>query len=234
MIQHFIFCRRLAASIEVIQARRLVSWAQNNSATPTPTSVCSSPVSTCSTPSAASPSTASTTSTSSSPGGSTSFQPDWADNLQIPWQKLPEELLQSLERQKRHSPRLRREIRIVVSEMMKVCNNPTKRNTTEKRMVAKYPKPLQNVFEGDVGSGYHSLVRQLQARVEKVKPPNTPKIKKHKPASNGSDTEDIPAEQKASVQDTYGCVNWELKYLPGLRGLWIVREKKRKDDCLKR
>ncbi|KAG9278020.1 hypothetical protein AMEX_G5810 [Astyanax mexicanus] len=189
-----------------------------DSATPTPTSVCPSPVSACSTPRSASPSTLSTTSTSSSPRGSSSFQPDWADSFQIPWQKLPEELLQSLERQKRPSPRLRREmIRIVVSEIMKVCNNPTKHNTTEisKRMVAKYPKSLQDVIEGDVvGSGYHSLVKQLQARVENVKRPNTSKIKKRKAVSDGSDTEEIPAEHKASVQDTYGCVKWELKYLP--------------------
>ncbi|KAL7863686.1 hypothetical protein SRHO_G00126700 [Serrasalmus rhombeus] len=125
--------------LKPVQARRLVvSWAQNNSAAPIPTSVCPSPVSICSNPPASSPSPASTTSTSSSPGGSSTFHPDWVDNFQIPWQKLPEELLQSLERQKRPSPQLRREmIRIVASEIMKVCSNPTKRNTTEigKRMV---------------------------------------------------------------------------------------------------
>uniref|UniRef100_A0A3B4CXI0 Uncharacterized protein n=1 Tax=Pygocentrus nattereri TaxID=42514 RepID=A0A3B4CXI0_PYGNA len=191
--------------LKPVQARRLVvSWAQN--------------ISICSNPPASSPSSASTTSTSSSPGGSSTFRPDWVDNFQIPWQKLPEELLQSLERQKRPSPRLRREmIRIVASEIMKVYSNPTKRNTTEigKRMVAKYPKSLQDVIEGDVvGPGYHSLAKQLQARVDNVKRPNTPKIKKRKPASDGYDTEEVPAKQKASVQDTYGCVNWELKYLP--------------------
>ncbi|KAL7880082.1 hypothetical protein SRHO_G00023360 [Serrasalmus rhombeus] len=146
---------------------------KTDSAAPIPTSVCPSPVSICSNPPASSPSPASTTSTSSSPGGSSTFHPDWVDNFQIPWQKLPEELLQSLERQKRPSPRLRREmIRIVVSEIMKVCSNPTKRNSTEigKRMVAKYPKSLQDVIEGDVvGPGYHSLAKQLQARVDNVK-----------------------------------------------------------------
>lgn len=123
------------------------------------------------------------------------FQPNWVDNFQIPWQKLPEEFMQNLERQKRQSPRLRREmIRIVVSEIMKVCNNPTKRNTTEigKRIVAKYTKSLQDVIEGDViGPRFHSLVKQLQARVENVKRPNTPKIKKRKAASNQSDTGNI-------------------------------------------
>lgn len=158
--------------------------------------------------------------------------PNWADNFEIPWQKFPEELVQSLERQKRPSPRLRREmVRIVVSEMMKMCNNPTKRNTTEigKRMVVKYPKSLQDVIEGDiVGPGYHSLVKQLQARVENVKRPNTPKITKRKAASEDDDTEEIPAEKKASVQDTYGCVNWEPKFLPLSETVESQQEKKEK------
>lgn len=122
-------------------------------------------------------------------------------------------------------------VRIVVSEIMKMCNNPTKRNTTEigKRMVAKYPKSLQDVIEGDiVGPGYHSLVKQLQARVENVKRPNTPKITKRKAASDDNDTEEIPAEQKASVQDTYGCVNWEPKYLPLSETVESQQEKKEK------
>lgn len=156
--------------------------------------------------------------------------PNWVDNFQIPWQKLPEELVQSLERQRRPSPRLRREmVRIVVSELMKVCNNPTKHDTTEigKIMVAKYPTSLQDVIEGDVvGPGYHSLVKQLQARVENVKRPNTPKITKRKAASDEYDTEET--ERKASVQDTYGCVNWEPKYLPLSETVESQQEKKEK------
>lgn len=107
-------------------------------------------------------------------------------------------------------------IRIVVSEMMKICKNPTKRNTTEiaKRMVARYPKSFQDVIDGDViGLGYHSLAKQFQSRVENVKRPDTPKIKKRKAASD-DDTDEISAEQRASVQDTYGCVNWMPKHLP--------------------
>lgn len=166
-------------------------------------------------------------------GGSSVFLPNWLDNFQIPWQKLPEEIVQSLERQTRPSPRLRREmVRIVVSEIMKVCSNPTKRHTTEigKRMVAKYPKSLQDVIDGDVvGLGYHSLVKQLQARVENVRRPNTPKITKRKAASDTDyDTEEIPAIERASVQDTYGCVNWELKHLPLTETVESQQEKKEK------
>ena len=46
-------------------------------------------------------------------------------------------------------------------------------------MVAKYPKSLQDIIEGDViGSGYHSLVKQLQNRIENVKRSTTPKIER--------------------------------------------------------
>lgn len=99
---------------------------------------------------------------------------------------------------------------------MKVCNNPTKQNATEiaKRMVTKYPKSLQDVIEGDVvGSGYDSFAKQLLARVENAKRPNTPKVKRRKHGSDG-DTDEITAVQRASVQDTYGCVKWDPKYMP--------------------
>lgn len=182
-----------------------------------PNSACSSALSVQSSPSSVPSSPASPTATLSSPVSSSPFVPNWVDSFQIPWQKLPEELMQTLEREKRPSARLRREmVRIIVSEMMKICKNPTKRNTTEiaKRMVARYPKSLEDVIDGDViGLGFHSLVKQLQSRVENVKRPDTPKITKRK-AESDEDTDEIPAEQKASVQDTYGCVNWEPKYLP--------------------
>ncbi|KAF6718832.1 hypothetical protein FQA47_007296, partial [Oryzias melastigma] len=195
--------------LKPIQARRLVAaWTQNASSISTPTTGHSSPVRLLSSPSTSS-SPGSSTITSSPSGLQTSLIPDWVERFEIPWERFPEELMQNLERQKRPSARQRREmVRIVVSEMMKLCRNPTKQNTTEiaKRMVTKYPKSFQDVIDGDViGPGYHSLVKQLQSRVENVKRPDTPKVVKRKAASDhDDDTDEIPAEQKASVQDTYG------------------------------
>ncbi|CAI5686547.1 unnamed protein product [Oreochromis niloticus] len=140
------------------------------------------------------------------------------DTFQIPWNKFPEELMQSLERGKRPSPRMRREmVRIVVSEMMKKSSRISKRNSTEvaKKMVAKYPKSLQDIIEGDViGPGYHSLVKQLEYRIDNVKRCTTPKIRKRKHHTDESDTESVPSEQRAAIQDTYGCINWDVKFLP--------------------
>lgn len=135
----------------------------------------------------------------------------------VPWDKFPEELLQSLERGKRPNPRMRREmVRIVISEMMQKRSSLNKRSATEvaKKMVAKYPKSLQDIIGGDViGAGYHSLVKQLQNRIENVRRSSTPKIRKRKHHS-GSDTDEVPPEKRAAVQDTYGCVNWNVKFLP--------------------
>jgi len=123
--------------------------------------------------------------------------------------------MQLLERGNRPSPRIRREmVRIVVQEMMRKNPCPSKKSSTEvaKKMVAKYPKSLQDIIEGDViGPGYHSLVKQLQYRIENAKRSTTPKMRKR---GHPTDTDKVPPEQRATMQDTYGCINWDLKFLP--------------------
>nr|XP_054593170.1 uncharacterized protein LOC129160061 isoform X1 [Nothobranchius furzeri] len=126
--------------------------------------------------------------------------------------------MDSLERGKRPSPKLRRQmIRIVATEMMGKCPHAGKKNSTEvaKKMVAKYPKSLQDVIEGDiVGKGYYSLVKQLQYRIENAKRTSTPKIRKRKHQTESDDTDEIPLEERAAMQDTYGCIKWNPKFLP--------------------
>ncbi|KAG1925822.1 hypothetical protein F2P79_025266 [Pimephales promelas] len=121
---------------------------------------------------------------STSSNHSQSPNPDWVDTFLVPWDKLPEELMQLLERGNRPSPRIRREmVRIVVQEMMRKNPCPSKKSSTEvaKKMVAKYPKSLQDIIEGDViGPGYHSLVKQLQYRIENAKRSMTPKMRKRR------------------------------------------------------
>ncbi|CAL9688657.1 unnamed protein product [Knipowitschia caucasica] len=140
------------------------------------------------------------------------------DNFEIPWSKFPEELMQCLERGKRPSPRLRKEmVRIVVREMTTKCSRVGKKHSIEvgKKMVAKYPLSLQDVIEGDiVGTGYDSVVKQLQNRVDNVKRNSTPVIRKRKHQTDDSDTDEVPLEKRAAVRDTYGCIKWDVKFLP--------------------
>lgn len=88
--------------------------------------------------------------------------------------------MQSLDRGKRPSPQMRREmVRILVHEKLQKNPCASKRNSTEvaKKMAAKYSQSLQDIIEGDViGPGYHSLVKQLQNRIENMKRCKTPKI----------------------------------------------------------
>ncbi|XP_015799130.2 uncharacterized protein [Nothobranchius furzeri] len=204
----------LLSALRPVQARKaLAAWKsryQDRESSRSP--VCTSPE----TP--ASLHSSSPLSVSSNSNSNQTSEIDWVDTFEIPWRKFPEELMQSLERGKRPSPKMRREmVRIVVSEMMKKSSSIGKRSSTEvaKKMVAKYPKSLQDVIEGDViGPGYHSLVKQLQYRLENVKRSAVPKIRKRKHCSENSDTDEITPEQRASVQDTYGCINWDVKFLP--------------------
>ncbi|XP_061106630.1 uncharacterized protein LOC133134448 [Conger conger] len=103
-----------------------------------------------------------------------------------------------------------------------------------KRIVAKYPHSLKDVIEGEeVGAGYHSLVEQLQARIDNMKRPSTPRIKRRKRESGDSDTDGIPAEQRAVIQDTYGCIKWNLKFMPVSETLESQQEKKDKMKMLR-
>lgn len=57
----------------------------------------------------------------------------------------------------------REKVRILVNEMSSLSPFISKRSSTEvaKKVVAKYPKSLQNIIEGDViGPGYYSLAKQ--------------------------------------------------------------------------
>ncbi|KAL7885610.1 hypothetical protein AOLI_G00059050 [Acnodon oligacanthus] len=87
----------------------------------------------------------------------------------------------------------------------------------------KFPEELiqlngemkKDIIEGEVvGPGYHSLDKQLKYRVENVKRSSTPKIRKRKHRTDESDTDKVPPEKRAAIQDTYGCINWDLKFLP--------------------
>ncbi|XP_062399830.1 uncharacterized protein LOC134089403 [Sardina pilchardus] len=230
---HFLQEADLASVLRPIQARRLVAaWKLTIQSPETHSQSAISP--------SVSPFTSPTSTRSShSPCPSPSNRirtADWVDSFQIPWAKFPEDLMQCLERGKRPSPRLRREmIRIIVSAMMNACTSPSKLESTEvaKRIVAKYPQSLKDVIEGEVvGAGYHSLVKQLQARIDNVKRSSTPRIKRRKRESGDSDTDEIPAEQRAVVQDTYGCIKWNMKFMPVSETLESQQEKRDKMKML--
>lgn len=42
----------------------------------------------------------------------------------------------------------------------------------------------------------------------------TQKIRKQKYHTDEYDMDEFPPEQREASQDTYGCINWDLKFLP--------------------
>ncbi|XP_048857411.1 uncharacterized protein LOC125724956 [Brienomyrus brachyistius] len=205
----------LMTALRPVQARKLLSAWKQKYQTPENSSLSSVEASPTQSLSLLSVSPQSLSSTSSSSPGRDIH---WDDNFEIPWSKLPAEVMHFLERGKRPRPKLRRQmVRIVVTEMMEKCPHVGRKHSIDvaKKMVAKYPNSLQDVIEGDiVGAGYLSLVKQLQNRIENVRRTSTPKIRKRKHQTDSDHTDEIPLEERAAMQDTYGCLKWNVEFLP--------------------
>ncbi|XP_076745530.1 uncharacterized protein LOC112429712 isoform X2 [Maylandia zebra] len=205
----------LMTALRPVQARKLLSAWKQKYQTPENSSLSSVEASSTQSLSLLSLSPQSLSSTSSSsPGCDT----QWDDNFEIPWSKLPAEVMHFLERGKRPRPKLRRQmVRIVVTEMMEKCPHVGRKHSIDvaRKMVAKYPNSLQDLIEGEiVGAGYLSLVKQLQNRIENVRRTSTPKIRKRKHQTDSDHTDEIPLEERAAMQDTYGCIKWNVEFLP--------------------
>ncbi|KAK3533274.1 hypothetical protein QTP70_014316 [Hemibagrus guttatus] len=56
----------------------------------------------------------------------------------------------------------------------------------------------------------------------------TPKIREQKQHIDEYGTDEVPPEQRAAIQDSYGCIKWDLKFLPLGKTPEIQEEKKEK------
>ncbi|XDV47047.1 hypothetical protein PO909_016792 [Leuciscus waleckii] len=157
-------------------------------------------------------------STSSSSIGCTPRRPSdnsWHFNFEIPWKKLPSELIRKLEEGKRPTKSDRLEmIRLIISEILTICPTPAKKHLSEiaRKMAKVYPVAFTDVIEGEiVGSGYDSLTKQMLSRVDNLKRGSTPLSLKRQLIST-SEGEDTPPRKRRL--DTYGCINWQPMRLP--------------------
>ncbi|XP_073724502.1 uncharacterized protein [Misgurnus anguillicaudatus] len=147
--------------------------------------------------------------------GATPQPPDnsWHYNFQVPWKKIPSEIIRKLETGKRPRKSERLEIiRLIVSEILAICPTPGKKHITEiaRKMANAYPGAFKDVIEGEVvGSGYDSVTKQLINRVDNVRRGNTPLSLKRQ--ATGS-VEDTLCRKKRL--NSYGCKNWQPAHLP--------------------
>ncbi|KAG8000940.1 hypothetical protein GBF38_018242, partial [Nibea albiflora] len=133
---------------------------------------------------------------------------DWHFDFQVPWNMLPAVVRKKLHNQERPTARERREvIRIITAEILATCKTPAKKHLSEiaRKMVLQYPKSFKDIIEGEVvGSGYDSLTKQLQCRVDNYKRNETLGKKR-------IIQEDVSfvSENKKQRKDSYGCIQWE-------------------------
>ncbi|CAL4063299.1 unnamed protein product, partial [Meganyctiphanes norvegica] len=150
--------------------------------------------------------------------------PNWAENFQIPWEKMPATLMKALHEEKRPNPPDRRQfVRIVVDEMRQHCLNPPKKECEiiVKAIVQAHSKCFADFSDESefIGCGYHSLLKQFKARVEnlnrnasfgRLRAKKTPRLDYSENQESGQ-----PQTRKSrSPVDTYGCVNWQPIILP--------------------
>nr|XP_055067938.1 uncharacterized protein LOC129449179 [Misgurnus anguillicaudatus] len=157
-------------------------------------------------------------STSSSSMSCTPRQPSdnsWHFNFEIPWKKLPSQLIKKLEEGKRPTKSDRLEIiRLIVSEILTICPTPGKKHMSEiaRKMAKVYPVAFTDVIEGEiVGSGYDSLTKQMVSRVDNLRRGSTPLSLKRQLIST-SEGDDTPPRK--GRLDAYGCINWQPMRLP--------------------
>ncbi|XP_070408800.1 uncharacterized protein [Nothobranchius furzeri] len=145
-------------------------------------------------------------------------QNSWISQFQIPWEKMPASLSQTMLRGQRASPADRRAmVRTVVSTMQQHCSNPNRAACTEiaKTIVAKYPLTFADMNEEgeQIGIGYYSLINQLKTRVEHVNRNNT-SDRIRRPRTTQSSNADATIKTSRCKLDSYGCVNWQPRCLP--------------------
>lgn len=112
-------------------------------------------------------------STSCNPILTTNFSTDWAYNFVIPLTKFPQKERTLNEKGCRPSPSRRREIvRIICSDISQISAKPGKKALAiliAQNIVKAYPTSFEDVIEGTrIGSGYDSLLKQLQLRIDNV------------------------------------------------------------------
>ncbi|KAK0134929.1 hypothetical protein N1851_029255 [Merluccius polli] len=157
------------------------------------------------------PSSASTTESVGS-GCSPLGENNWHYSFNIPWNKIPSTTKKLLEDGKRPSDSQRREVvRVLVAEILAVCNKPGKRHITEiaRKMVLQYPTSFRDVIEGQVvGTGYDSLTKQFISRIDNYRRLQAKPARKRLP-------EDASPTDAKKTKDAYGCVNSDPVLPPG-------------------
>ncbi|XP_046900231.1 uncharacterized protein LOC124483728 [Hypomesus transpacificus] len=133
----------------------------------------------------------------------------WPENLIVPWNQMPAGIRTAIAQEKRPSAKDRRGMVLIITDKMRLTElNPSKSQclTVAKMIVKQHPGSFADVMRYGtiIGSGYGSLLTQLQTRVEHVNRGSSlsrRRMQKRVPNSAAN----IPR----GPVDQYGCVRWQ-------------------------
>ena len=138
-------------------------------------------------------------------------QANWTQVFEPPWDSLPKEILKALQKGEKLVPKQRRTlVRIVSDKIMQITRKPGRKALEQiaYKMTGKYPASLKDyIGETLVGSGYDSLVRSMENRIDNQTRGETPSARKR--------TQDKLGEGEKPVErDPYGCIEWLPREFP--------------------
>ena len=104
-------------------------------------------------------------------------------------------------------------VRIIVDDILIQCSKPGRKSLSliASKIVSEYPESFQDILGDKIGSGYDSLLAQLETRVANI---NRAKPQK---GTHGSDSEEdsIEPPKKVRVQAcSYGTKDWQPNLPP--------------------
>ena len=149
------------------------------------------------------PSPCSSLSDSSPDGGSS------VSSFPIPWEKMPQRLMNSVRQKERPLPADRREmIRILTDDLSRVYSRPSRKvlDTIASKVVTDYPASFEDKMDDMIiGSGHGSLLTQLEQRVHNLNRPRKKSAKRSLP----EDQESTSTDEKSSSSNRYGTCSSE-------------------------
>ena len=124
---------------------------------------------------------------------------------------MPATLQDDLKRKERALPsKTRQMIRVIVDEILRHCRKPRRKELSliASKIVNKYPDSfLDHIGDSKIGSGFDSLLCQLETRVANVN-----RVKPHRVADQATDSDDSECSEppkKMRAACSYGTKDWQ-------------------------
>lgn len=144
------------------------------------------------------------------------------ENIPIPWDAFPSELVKACKNETRPQKRdLNEMVRVVSDKILDVTKKPPGRKVLREvaaRIVGRYPRTFQDTINGTViATGLETLLWKLENCCNNKKRPSAGHQQQLTGAGHQQQqTSDEPSRKKPNLnRDSYGCVAWQPELPPG-------------------